>query len=75
MILGVAMLTAPAFGRRFGGVSIFFGMIGVVGVVAGLFAAGDTGMQLIGIAAFSNIIFLPIFGWKVYRMSRDTTKS
>jgi hypothetical protein len=75
IVLGVAMLRAPAFGRRFGGASIVLGMIGGVGVVAGLFATGDIGMQLIGIAAFANIIFLPLFGWRVYRMSRATTKS
>jgi hypothetical protein len=75
IILGVAMLSAPAFGRRFGGVSIAFGMIGVVAVVAGLFIAGDTGMQVIGIAVLTDIVFLPLFGWKVYRMSRATEKS
>ncbi len=75
IVLGVAMLRAPAFGRRFGGVSIVLGMIGVVGVVASLFAAGDTGMQVMGVAAFANIIFLPLFGWKVYRLSRMTKKS
>jgi len=68
--LGVAMLTAPAFGRRFGGVSIVLGVIGVAGVVASLFVTGETGMQLMGIAVFSNIIFLPLFGWKSYSLSR-----
>jgi hypothetical protein len=38
------MLTAPAFGRRFGGVSIVLGVIGVAGVVASLFVTGETGM-------------------------------
>ena len=70
IVLGVAMLRAPAFGRRFGGVSIVLGVIGVVGVVASLFVTGETGMQLMGIAVFSNIIFLPLFGWKVYSLSR-----
>jgi hypothetical protein len=42
--IGVAMLTAPAFGRRFGGVSIVLGVIGVAGVVASLFVTGETGM-------------------------------
>ena len=67
IILGVAMLRAPAFGRRFGGVSIVLGVIGIVGVVASLFLTGETGMQVMGIAAFTNIIFLPLFGWKVYK--------
>jgi len=70
--LGVAMLRAPAFGRRFGGVSIVLGVIGLVGVVASLFVAGEIGVQLMGVAVFANIIFLPLFGWKVYRLSRAT---
>jgi len=68
--LGVAMLRSPAFGARFGGVSIVLGMIGLVGVVASLFVAGEIGMQLMGISVFANIIFLPLFGWKVYSLSR-----
>jgi hypothetical protein len=72
IVLGVAMLRAPAFGRRFGGVSIVLAVIGIVGVVASLFVTGETGVQVMGIAVFANIIFLPLFGWKVYRLSRST---
>ncbi|MGB3712907.1 MAG: DUF4386 family protein [Candidatus Promineifilaceae bacterium] len=70
IILGVAMLRAPAFGKRFGGVCIVLGLIGLVGVVSSLFILGDTGMQIMGISVFANIIFLPLFGWKVYSLSR-----
>ena len=70
IVLGVAMLRAPAFGRRFGGVSIVLGVIGVVGVFASLFVPGTTGLQLMGVSTFANLIFLPLFGWKVYRLSR-----
>ena len=45
IVLDVAMLRAPAFGRRFGGVNIALGVIGVVGVIASLFVAGETGVQ------------------------------
>ena len=69
-IFGVAMLKAPSFGRRFGGMSLVLGVIGVVGVVASLFVAGPLGVQVIGIAVFANLIFLPLFGWKVYRLSK-----
>jgi hypothetical protein len=70
IVLGVAMLRAPAFGKRFGGVSILLGVIGLMGVLASLFVVGEIGMQLMGISAFANIIFLPLFGWKVYSLSR-----
>jgi hypothetical protein len=75
IVLGIAMLRAPAFGRRFGGVSIVLGVIGVVGVVASLFVTGEIGIQVMGIAVFANIIFLPLFGWKVYRLARSSVKS
>ena len=71
IVFGVAMLKAPAFGRRFGVVSIVLGVIGVAGVVASLFVTGESGIQLMGIAVFANLIFLPLFGWKVYRLSRE----
>jgi len=71
IVLGVAMLRAPDFGRRFGGVSIVLGVIGLVGVFASLFVPGDTGVQVMGIAVFANLIFLPLFGWKLYRLSRE----
>jgi len=64
------MLRAPSFGRRFGGVSIVLGVIGIVGVVASLFVTGESGIQLMGVAVFANIIFLPLFGWKLYSLSR-----
>ena len=70
IVLGVAMLRAPGFGRRFGVVSIVLGVIGLVGVVASLFVPGETGVQVMGIAVFANLIFLPLFGWKLYRLSR-----
>ena len=75
IVLGVAMLRAPAFGRLFGGVSMVLGVIGLVGVVASLFVAGETGVQVMGVSVFANIVFLPLFGWKVYRLSRATKKS
>ncbi|MFC2030663.1 hypothetical protein ACFLWA_08060 [Chloroflexota bacterium] len=68
--LGVAMLGTPAFGRRFGGVSMVLGLIGLAGVVASLFVAGEIGPQIMGVAVFANLIFLPLFGWKLFRLSR-----
>ena len=63
--LGVAMLRAPAFGRRFGGVSIVIGVVGTVGAVVSLFV-----FEAIGVMVLANLIFLPLFGWKVYSLSR-----
>ncbi len=65
MVLGVAMLGAPAFGRRFGGVSIVLGVVGTVGAVASLFV-----FQAIRVMFPADLIFLLLFGWKVYRLSR-----
>jgi hypothetical protein len=72
IVLGVAMLRAPAFGRGFGVVSIVLGVIGLAGVVASLLIPGETGVQVMGIAVFANLIFLPLFGWKLFRLSRET---
>jgi hypothetical protein len=70
VVLGVTMLRAPDFGKRFAGVSIVLGVIGVVAVVASLFLTGDIGAQVMGISVFADLIFLPLFGWKLYRLSR-----
>ena len=71
IVLGArACSELPSFGRRFGGVSIVLGVIGIVGVVASLFVTGESGIQLMGVAVFANIIFLPLFGWKLYSLSR-----
>ncbi len=63
--LGVAMRGAPAFGSRLGGVSIVLGVAGGVGVFVNLFVLG-----VIGVVAFTALIFLLLFGWKVYSLSR-----
>ncbi len=55
--------------------SIVLGVIGIVGVIASLFVAGEAGVQVMGVSVFANIIFLPLFGWKMYRLSRATKKS
>jgi hypothetical protein len=69
IVLGGVMLRNPDYGRRLGGVSIILGVVGILGVIASLFIPGSIGVQLMGIAVFSDIIFLPIFGWKIYRLA------
>jgi len=71
IVLGLTMLKATDFGIRFGVVSIVLGVIGLAGVFASLFVPGETGVQVMGIAVFTNLIFLPLFGWKLYRLSRE----
>jgi hypothetical protein len=63
--LGVAMIRAPAFGRRLGWVSIVLGVLGGVGVVVSLFI-----IEAIGFMFLADLIFLILFGRKVYRLSR-----
>lgn len=67
--LGFSMFKAPIFGRKWGGVSVLMGLIGVIAVVTGLFISGQEGIQVMGISVFANLIFLPLLGLKVY-MSR-----
>lgn len=71
-VLGLAMFGAPTFGRRFGAVSGFLGLIGVAAVITSLFVPNDVRMQVVGITVFSNLIFLPLFGWKCLRLSKGS---
>jgi hypothetical protein len=65
VVLGAVMLKAPAFGRRYGGVSIVLGVAGTVGAIASLFV-----FQAIGVMFPADLIFLTLFGWKVFSLSR-----
>ena len=66
IVLGMAMIRAPAFGKRFGGVSVVLGVAGVVGI--SLFAVDSLSFAPFIILVF--IIFPLIFGWKVYSLSK-----
>jgi hypothetical protein len=65
--LGVAMLSVPAFGKGFGGVSIVVGVIGVV-------AASVLLVNPLSPSAFAGVLALIVFhlvlGWKLYSLSR-----
>jgi hypothetical protein len=71
IVLDVAVLRAPTFRRRPEAARIVLGLIGVVGVVASLFDTEESGVQIMGIAFSANIIFLSLFGGKVYNQSRE----
>lgn len=70
VFLGVAMLGAPDFGRRLGGLTIVFGVIGIAGAIASMFV-----FQAIGVMFLIDLIFLPLFGRKLYKMSKTTNES
>ena len=67
IVLGVAMLGAPAFGKGFGGVSV---VLGVVGLVAAVLQMVDPS-SMIGMGSyFAILISYLVLGWKVYSLSR-----
>ncbi len=68
IVLGVAMLRSPVFGRNFGGLSVILGTVVVIGMsVFGV--SSDSVFPFVLIAFF----FLPLlFGWKLYRVSKAT---
>lgn len=66
ILLGVAMLRTPAFGKVFGAVSVVIGVAGVLGI--SFFAVDSSPFAIFGILAF--IIYPLLFGWKLYGMSR-----
>jgi hypothetical protein len=66
IILGIAMLKAPAFGKGFGLLSAAFG-------VAGLFALASFAVDSAGFSPFALLtfaVFPLLIGWKVYGLSK-----
>ncbi len=66
IVLGVAMLETPAFGRGVGWVSVVLGVVGIVGIL--LFPIDSLSYAPFGILAY--IIYPVLFGRKVYSLSR-----
>lgn len=64
--LGLAMIRAPAYGRRLGGMSVALGAVGGVCVVSSLLV-----FEMMGIMFIADLIFLLIMGRKVYSLSRE----
>jgi hypothetical protein len=67
--LGMAMFGVPAFGKRFGGVSV---VLGVVGVVAASVLLVDPHSPSAFAGVLALIAFHLILGWKLYSISRAT---
>src|SRR5215213_3754931 len=67
LMLGVAMLRTPAFGKAFGGVSV---VIGVLGVAAGVVLVIYPGSLIAVVGILALIVFHIALGWKVYSLSK-----
>jgi hypothetical protein len=67
IVLGVAMLGAPAFGKGFGWVSV---VVGVVGVVAASVLLVDPLSPSAFVGVLALIVFHLVVGWKLYNLSR-----
>jgi hypothetical protein len=67
ILLGVAMLGAPAFGKGFGGVSMGLGGIGLVAAVLQMV---DPASMVGALSFLGMILFFLVLGWKVYSLSR-----
>lgn len=65
--LGVAMLKVPAFGKRFGVVSVG---LGVVGVIAASVLLVDPFSPSAFVGVLALIVFHMVLGWKLYSLSR-----
>jgi hypothetical protein len=66
IVLGVAMMRAPAFGKVFGGLSAAFGAAQILGI--SLFSTNSAAYAPFALLAF--LIFPVLFGWKLYSLSR-----
>jgi hypothetical protein len=67
VLLGVAMLMTPAFGKRFGWLSVG---LGVVGLAAAVLQIADPASMIGAGSYFACLIFYLVLGWKVYSLSR-----
>ena len=66
IVLGVAMLRTPTFGKVLGVLSVVLGLIGVIGI--SLFAVDSASFSIFAILAF--IVYPLLFGWKLYSLSK-----
>ena len=67
ILLGVAMLGDPSFGKGFGGLSV---VLGVLGLVAAVLQLVDPASMTGAGSYFACLIFYLVMGWKVYGLSR-----
>ena len=65
--LGVGMIGTPAFGKRFGGLTVGLGAIGIVAAAVVLI---DPRSPIAALGFFALVVFHLVLGWKVYALSR-----
>ena len=72
IVLGVAMLGAPTFGKGFGRVSVVLGVIGVVGISLSVVdPLTDIGLVGTFLGAILGLVIFPLLlGWKLYSLSK-----
>ncbi|HET7089808.1 MAG TPA: hypothetical protein VFL17_14320 [Anaerolineae bacterium] len=72
IVLGKAMHEVPAFGKRFGRVTVVLGAVGVIGMTLLVVdPLSPTALVGIFVGAFVAIVIFPLLlGWKVYSLSR-----
>ena len=66
VVLGVAMIRSPAFGKVFGGLSVVAGAAQLLGI--SLVSTNSTTYAPFALLGF--LVFPVVFGWKRYRLSR-----
>jgi len=67
IVLGMTMLRSPAFGKVFGGLSIVIGVAQLMGI--SFLSTNSASYAPFALLAF--LVFPIVFGWKLYKLSRD----
>lgn len=67
--LGVAMIGAPAFGKRFAGLSLALGGLGLVAASVFLIVPPS---PIVGVGLLGLIVFHVLVGWKVVTLARTS---
>ena len=70
-VLGLGMLSAPAFGKSFGRLSM---ALGAIGFAAAAYQMVDTASMASFGSYLAYIVFYLVLGWKVYSLSRASSE-
>jgi hypothetical protein len=69
IVLGVAMLDAPAFGKRLGGLSLALGGLGLVAALVFLIVPPS---PIAAVGVLGLVVFHVVVGWRVLSLSRPS---